>query len=344
MRCTFFDLLLTPCSEFDSCTLAACQCCLWCQFRYPQEATKLAATQQAPAAAEREPEVVLEMVRCTTHLGMYTAFEDGELLLKFGNYFSWFRHKRVQTTTFKQHPWDFDPSDEEEDEEGGGGGAACEVHGNQQPQQLTLQVAAGPLRDAILKRNLGICRQIIAGGTAGDPVMLANLYWEPAKRFTLLHYAAAQNAAPFAQLLLSNGAALDVQSIAPHGAPPTNHVTESSPSNNPQAGLRPDCHSPCQIHVHRGWAMEPGCAPAQPMRRPRHGTCGPCRRTPASVVPAEQPWMIDCCNACTYLAQVSRRSSSRPRMASLKLSSCWSMPVLASRSPLSGRHRSQGAQ
>lgn len=177
----------------------------------PQEATELA--KRHSLGVEKEPQVVLETVRCTTHLGVYTAFEEGELLFKFGNHFSWFRHKRVETTLFKQHPWDFDPSDEDEDEHENNSGAVTSGG-----QQLTLQVAAGPLRDAILKRNIGICRQIISGGS--DPTMLANLYWDPAKRFTLLHYAAAQNAVPFAQLLLANGARPDVQSLPPHGFTP----------------------------------------------------------------------------------------------------------------------------
>jgi hypothetical protein len=53
--------------------------------------------------------------------------------------------------------------------------------------------------------------------------MLARLYWDPAKRFTLLHLAAVQNAVPFAQLLLREGALPNAQacrrpppSLSPH--------------------------------------------------------------------------------------------------------------------------------
>ena len=63
-------------------------------------------------------------------------------VLKFTNRFSWMRHKRVRTITFKQHEWDFD---EDEDM------AHAHAHGHPPPPQTqTLQVATGPLVCALL--------------------------------------------------------------------------------------------------------------------------------------------------------------------------------------------------
>lgn len=79
-------------------------------------------------------------------------------------------------------------------------------------------------REAITQRNLAVCRQVCRTlpprrplrahhaahspvrltavppcqiiEKSEDPIKLVNLYWDPAKRFTLLHYAAAQVSPP----------------------------------------------------------------------------------------------------------------------------------------------------
>ena len=75
-----------------------------------------------------------------------------------------------------------------------------------------VKIAAGPLREAIMRRDLRSCCKIIT------TPMLANLAWEPKKGFVLLHIAAFENATAFGQWLLKKGALVDVRSA--HGVTP----------------------------------------------------------------------------------------------------------------------------
>ena len=172
----------------------------------PKDAPDAEVSKSTEKEKEPEPEPVAERQRVPSSLGVFTADCDGELRLSFGNGFSWLRHKSIRTMVFKQDEWDFDPGAGMEDEP-------------LAPQQL--QVAAGALRGAITKRDLKRVSAIIGNPEAEQShrTMLARLYWDPAKRFTLLHLAAVQNAVPFAQLLLREGAPPNAQAV-PHGFTP----------------------------------------------------------------------------------------------------------------------------
>ena len=166
---------------------------------------------------EEEVDVVKEKSRCVVNMGTYTTWQDGELVITFDNTFSWLRHKEVSLYIYTQDEYDYDDgldSDEPFDD-----GLEPEPEPEPEPQPPprppqggqaargpSVRIAAGSLRAAIMRRDLGACRKIIS------TPMLANLAFEPKKGFVLLHIAAFENAVQFAELLLKRGAVVDVRS------------------------------------------------------------------------------------------------------------------------------------
>ena len=167
-------------------------------------------------SATEQVDVVKPKSRCAADLGTYTAWEDGELVFTFDNTFSWLRHKEISMYVYTQDEFDYYDGLDSDDSELFGGpnpelGPRLEPEPEPQPQRQdtgrpTVRVAAGALREAILRRDLGVCRKIIS-----TPI-LANLVFEPKRGFVLLHVAAFENAVPFAELLLKSGALVDVRS------------------------------------------------------------------------------------------------------------------------------------
>ena len=166
------------------------------------------------SSAADQVDVVKEKGRCVADMGTYTSWEDGELVFTFDNTFSWFRHKEINIYVYTQDEFDYDDGLDSDDSI-----YDNTLNSEQQPQpepdplpqqadpgRPTVKVAAGALRAAIMRRDLGACHKMISSP------MLANLAFEPKRGFVLLHVAAFENAVQFAELLLKRGALVDVRS------------------------------------------------------------------------------------------------------------------------------------
>ena len=165
---------------------------------------------------QEQVDVVKSKSRCVADMGTYTAWEDGELVFTFDNTFSWLRHKEISMYVYTQDEFDYDDGLDSDDSElfaGPNPELKPRLEPQPEPEQHrqdtgrpTVRVAAGALREAIMRRDLRVCRKIIS-----TPI-LANLVFEPKRGFVLLHVAAFENAVPFAELLLKAGALVDVRS------------------------------------------------------------------------------------------------------------------------------------
>jgi hypothetical protein len=163
------------------------------------------------ALPAEQVDVVKNKGRCVVDMGTYTACDDGNLVFTFDNTFSWLRHKEINIYVYTQDEFDYDDGLDSDDSIHDGLNPALESRLHPQPQlqdtgKPTVRVAAGALRAAIMRRDLGTCHKIIS------TPMLANLAFEPKRGFVLLHVAAFENAVQFAQLLLKRGALVDVRS------------------------------------------------------------------------------------------------------------------------------------
>ena len=169
--------------------------------------------------------MVVEKRRCAVDMGTYTSWADGTLVLTFDNTFSWLRHKAVSVYVYTQDEYDYDDGlDDDSFDDGLEPEPEPDPVPEPEPAPVrrgpSVRVAAGSLRAAIMRRDLGTCRKIIS-----NP-MLANLAFEPKKGFVLLHVAAFEDAVQFAEV------------SHPHPI-----LTQSSP--NPHLILTSSCRSCC---------------------------------------------------------------------------------------------------